>query len=246
MQQNLNKMEQKYVEAMEQYCSLLDKLPMSLVKTEFGDDAETFMKLKVLKQSLKAKIKMSKKAVEQMEIEEVSNFMIEEEIRASQESFSQSTTNSNTFTGNKQTNPTEDDDIPQEFFNDNEYDEFDKMVGNFSTHAGPSTSKSISQTSVFPNSAFNDTGTPRQQSPLPNSSNSAFNGMGDFQKGTENHGISGEFDGYNFPHSERLKVALSSYFGLESFRPNQLQAINATLLGHDCFILMPTGGGKSL
>lgn len=56
----------------------------------------------------------------------------------------------------------------------------------------------------------------------------------------------GQFDGYRYEHSDRLKFAFKHYFGLTEFRTNQLQVINATLLGEDCFVLMPTGGGKSL
>jgi len=50
----------------------------------------------------------------------------------------------------------------------------------------------------------------------------------------------------DFDFSKELFEALHSIFGIKKFRPNQLQSVNAALLKKDCFILMPTGGGKSL
>ncbi|RYO94969.1 hypothetical protein DL766_002012 [Monosporascus sp. MC13-8B] len=49
-----------------------------------------------------------------------------------------------------------------------------------------------------------------------------------------------------FPWSPDVKRALKDRFRMSGFRHNQLEAINATLSGKDAFILMPTGGGKSL
>eukprot|EP00731_Ephydatia_muelleri_P016671 Em0009g1095a len=50
----------------------------------------------------------------------------------------------------------------------------------------------------------------------------------------------------SYPHSHEMMKLFTKVFGLRQFRMNQLEAMNASLLSHDCFVLMPTGGGKSL
>lgn len=50
----------------------------------------------------------------------------------------------------------------------------------------------------------------------------------------------------HFPWDGDVEVANKSVFQNESFRKYQREAINVTLSKRDCFVLMPTGAGKSL
>jgi len=57
---------------------------------------------------------------------------------------------------------------------------------------------------------------------------------------------SAEFAGDNYPWSAQLHHNNRVQFGNQGFRANQKEAINAAMCGRDVFVLMPTGGGKSL
>ncbi len=45
---------------------------------------------------------------------------------------------------------------------------------------------------------------------------------------------------------KEISKMLKKFFGFDSFKGNQLKIIKSLLKGKDCFVIMPTGGGKSL
>ena len=48
------------------------------------------------------------------------------------------------------------------------------------------------------------------------------------------------------PQNKDLTAALEQYFGFSEFKGTQEKAITSLLSGRDTFVIMPTGGGKSL
>lgn len=55
-----------------------------------------------------------------------------------------------------------------------------------------------------------------------------------------------DWAGDEFEWSKPMAELLQSTFGLKDWRTNQKKIVNATLSGRDVFVVMRTGGGKSL
>jgi len=67
-----------------------------------------------------------------------------------------------------------------------------------------------------------------------------------FVAGARNDGTDSKLSSENHPHSGKTRRIMRETFGIRNYRTNQLQAINSALFNLDTFVLMPTGGGKSL
>ena len=76
--------------------------------------------------------------------------------------------------------------------------------------------------------------------------NADVNSEGTFIGETKNQGNEIALLRTDYSFSHKMFECLRSTFAIHNFRPNQLPAINAAMLRKDCFVLMPTGGGKSL
>ncbi len=67
-----------------------------------------------------------------------------------------------------------------------------------------------------------------------------------FNKTQSNLQIHHSFHSLDFPWSLQVEQIRTELFKINSFRQWQLETINVTLSNHDCILIMPTGGGKSL
>lgn len=69
LDRNLQYLQSSYHRLMEKYGQLLDALPQSIYQQAFGDKVDEFLKIKDMKDQVKAKIFMSRDAMEEHDID---------------------------------------------------------------------------------------------------------------------------------------------------------------------------------
>ncbi|XP_059609051.1 recQ-like DNA helicase Blm [Phlebotomus argentipes] len=312
---NRDKLKDIYIETMERYCKIMDRIPLHHFKTIEGFQTITFAKLKALRNKVESKLRECAVPALQSIQDDVDMQPTPNGSGSVLESLYGGAAESSVTSGIKRkfTPKTKrsdvlsimDEPVNSDFLGDDEIDELmgqveeeslkdqsrfsmynDKKVKDFdpvSKTSGtqwidnaftevdddgwqkysiedfteaPSTSKSFIPAGK---EGFVSAKTVRQQetetqyiidsclSPTEEKLEIKYaNVMGNFHAGVRNDGTTGEFDSQSYSHSNEMQRKFRDVFGLREYRPNQLQVINATLLGMDCFVLMPTGGGKSL
>ncbi|XP_022785199.1 Bloom syndrome protein homolog isoform X2 [Stylophora pistillata] len=124
-------------------------------------------------------------------------------------------------------------------------------------NAGILDSNGQQKKSISPATATHNSSASRQQ-PIPtlsskykpgatqsNNLNSSFNSPNRINT-IPNNGNDDDLKRRDLPYHREMWKILKNVYNIRSLRTNQLEAINAAMMKHDCFILMPTGGGKSL
>ncbi|SMR63388.1 unnamed protein product [Zymoseptoria tritici ST99CH_3D1] len=145
--------------------------------------------------------------------------------------------NGNMYSHRMGTPPARFDDFDEEDFGMDDDDEMLEAAQDFENRGQPS--RSIYQEST--RTVFAEASGNRQSQPA-----SGAKSRKTPKKLTAQEESDLEKRNFSFPWSTDVKEALKEKFRLKGFRENQIDAINATLAGKDTFVLMPTGGGKSL
>ena len=231
LQNNLLFLNKLYIEILEKIMSAFESLPLEMLKWFPDFDADICVTLRTTKRRVKAIIIKTENLLKKKSaFESSTNYNLSKSSLQPTNSLDVSNFSLNS-TNISENFPVGNENNSRSFFSENDYNQ---EIHNVSAHNSTSTQLGvIDYTDMLYKS-------PDKTAAIENASKNSSASQSNMKND------SAQFNGLTYPHSQDLIKMFHLKFGLKSFRTNQLQVMNAALLGHDCFVLMPTGGGKSL